>query len=171
MHRKMNDKTLRKLVFSALFAALTCCATMLRFPAGIGYIHAGDAVVLLGAFLLGPRWGAFAAGLGSAMADLLAGYALYVPATFIIKALMALAAAFILKRAAIKKTAVKAAAAGVVAELIMVAGYFCYDCFVLKYGLAALGDIPTNLIQAAFGVVAGVFLYNAISKSANFKEI
>lgn len=165
----MNDNTIRKLVYSALFAALTCCATMLRFPAGIGYIHAGDAVVLLGAFLLGPWWGAFTAGLGSALADLLSGYALYAPATFVIKALMALIAAFIIRKCGREKPARNAAGAAVVAEIIMIAGYFCYDCFVLKYGMAALGDIPTNLIQAVFGTVAGAALYGAVSKHAKIK--
>lgn len=55
----MKDNTIKKLVFAALFAALSCAATMvIRIPTPIGgYIHAGDAVVLLSAFLLGP-WGA-----------------------------------------------------------------------------------------------------------------
>lgn len=54
----MNDKTVKKLVFAALFAALCCVATMvIRIPTPIGgYIHAGDAVVLLAGFLLGPWW-------------------------------------------------------------------------------------------------------------------
>ena len=49
----MKDKTLKKLVFAALFAALACVATMvikIPTPTG-GYIHAGDAVVLLSAFI------------------------------------------------------------------------------------------------------------------------
>ena len=73
--RKMKDSTLKKLVFAALFAALSCVATMvikIPTPTG-GYIHAGDAVVLLSAFLLGPWWGAAAAGLGSCLADILSG--------------------------------------------------------------------------------------------------
>ena len=55
----MKDNTIKKLVFAALFAALSCAATMvIRIPTPIGgYIHAGDAVVLLSAFLLGPWWG------------------------------------------------------------------------------------------------------------------
>ena len=59
----MKDNTIKKLVFAALFAALSCAATMvIRIPTPIGgYIHAGDAVVLLSAFLLGPWWGAAAA--------------------------------------------------------------------------------------------------------------
>jgi len=159
------DTRIRKIVYSALFAALTCCATLLRFPAGLGYVHAGDAVVILGAFLLPPLWGALAAAIGSAMADLLCGYAIYAPASFVIKALMALCAALILRRAKIKKPALKAILAAVSAELIMAAGYFCYDCFVLRYGAAALGDIPTNLVQAVFGAVAGVLLYRALGKT------
>ena len=47
----MKDETIKKLVFAALFAALSCVATMvIRIPTPIGgYIHAGDAVVLLAA--------------------------------------------------------------------------------------------------------------------------
>ena len=51
----MKNKT-RMMILAALFAALSCVATMvIRIPTPIGgYIHAGDAVVLLSAFLLGP---------------------------------------------------------------------------------------------------------------------
>ena len=162
----MNDKMLRKLIFSALFAALCCGATMaLRFPTPIGgYIHAGDAVVLLGAFILGHVWGAFAAGLGSFLADLLSGYALYAPASFVVKALVALVAGAILKSEMFKNKTVLAVFAGALAELVMVGGYLFYDGVVLKYGLAALGDIPSNLIQAVFGVIAGAALYKALEK-------
>ena len=162
----MKDKMLRKLIFSALFAALCCGATMaLRFPTPIGgYIHAGDAVVLLGAFILGPVWGAFAAGLGSFLADLLSGYALYAPASFVVKALVALVAGAILKSEMFKNKTVLAVFAGALAELVMVGGYLFYDGVVLKYGLAALGDIPSNLIQAVFGVIAGAALYKALEK-------
>ncbi|MCF0138337.1 MAG: ECF transporter S component [Oscillospiraceae bacterium] len=162
---------MKKLVFSALFAALTCCATLLRFPAGIGYIHAGDAVVLLAAFLLDPLWGAFAAGLGSALADLLAGYALYAPASLVIKLLMALTAGLVLRKCPVKRETFKAVTAGVLAELIMLAGYFCFECFVLGYGAAALGSVPTNLIQAAFGVAAGVSLYGALAKYPGLADL
>ena len=68
--------TLRKMVLTALFAALTCVATMLiqiQMPATQGYVNIGDCFVLLGAWVLGPWFGAFAGGVGSALADLLAG--------------------------------------------------------------------------------------------------
>lgn len=90
-----SARQVRALVLTALLAAMACAATMaIRVPTPTGgYVNLGDAVVLLGAYLLGPGWGAAAAGIGSALADLLGGYPMYVPATLVIKAVMAALAA------------------------------------------------------------------------------
>ena len=56
----MNSKstvTLKKLVMAALFAALACVATMsikIPTPGTSGYIHPGDAIVILAGVVLGP---------------------------------------------------------------------------------------------------------------------
>ena len=50
------------MVTAALLAALTCAATMsVRIPTlGTGgYIHPGDALVILCGIILGPSWGFF----------------------------------------------------------------------------------------------------------------
>ena len=169
----MKDKTIRKLVFAALFAALSCVATMvIRIPTPIGgYIHAGDAVVLLSAFLLGPWWGAAAAGLGSGLADLIAGYGLYVPGTFAIKFIVALLAGFLLGCIFVKSPLARAIIAGVIGEIIMVLGYLAYEALVLGYGAAAVGGVPMNCIQGAFGVIAGAALYVALSKTKFFEAL
>ncbi len=163
----MKDNTIRKLVFAALFAALSCVATMvIRIPTPIGgYIHAGDAVVLLSAFLLGPWWGAAAAGLGSGLADLIAGYGLYVPGTFVIKFVVALLGGLVLRCKFIRALPVRAVTAGLVGEIFMVLGYLGYEAVVLGYGAAAVGGVPMNCIQGAFGVVAGAALFLALSKT------
>ena len=67
------NPNLKKTVMAALFAALACVATMsirIPTPGTGGYIHPGDAVVILSGIVLGPVWGLLAAGIGSAMADL-----------------------------------------------------------------------------------------------------
>ena len=98
----MENKT-KKIVMTALFAALACVATMsirIPTPGTSGYIHPGDAIVILAGIILGPAYGFLAAGIGSCLADLLGGYFVYVPITFAIKGLVALFAALAYKKIA-----------------------------------------------------------------------
>ena len=174
----MNSKVVSKIVLTALFAALVYVATsIIRYPTfgTQGYINIGDTIVLLSAWLIGGVYGALAAGIGSALADLLAQYVTYVPGTFIIKFLMALVAYLIFT--AFKKTNINKVVAyilsGVVAELIIVFGYFLYESTILGYGLAAAASIPSNAIQAgtclvigyiAIGVLEGAKVPNLLKK-------
>ncbi len=93
--------SVRMLALAGALAALSCAATLtvaVPTPTG-GYVNPGDAVVLLGAYVLGGGWGAAAGALGPALADLLGGYGIYAPATLVIKGLMALAAGKLYRRA------------------------------------------------------------------------
>ena len=58
-------------------------------PFGNGYIHLGDAMIFLSVLILGWKYGAVAAGFGSALADLLVGYAIWSPWTLFVKGIMA----------------------------------------------------------------------------------
>ena len=162
----MRDKKLLYTVMAALFAALVCVATVavrIPIPATQGYANLGDALVLLSAFFLGPLYGGLAAGVGSALADLFAGYALYAPGTAVIKGLCAVTAALLLRllRSRLRWAHIPAA---VVGECVMVGGYFLYESTLLGYGLAAAGSIPANAVQGAVGALAGVVLYQALRK-------
>ena len=77
----MKQTKLRTLILAAMFAALTCVATMIiHIPSPIGgYFNLGDCMVLLSAFVLGPVWGTAAGGIGSALADVICGYFIYAP--------------------------------------------------------------------------------------------
>ncbi len=160
------EKRTKELVWAGLFTALVAIATMsIRIPSVLGgYVNAGDAVVVLSAFLLGPAWGALAAGLGSALADIFASYVIYAPGTLVIKALMALTAGAILRSAKKKNHLPMAIFGSLLAEIIMIAGYFVYDAFILGYGLASAANIPGNCIQGAFGILAGTALFYALIK-------
>ena len=157
----VQKKSTKKLVITSLFSALCAVSTMVAFPVGFGYVNAGDMIVRLGAFTLSPVQAIAAAGIGSAMADLLLGYAAYAPATLLIKALMAAVAYFLSHR--LKKINTPAPIAvtlsAVCAELCMVFGYLGYEWTMLGYGSAALTSIPANLTQAAFGCVGGILFY------------
>ena len=161
----MNDKKIRRMVISALMAALVCVATMVvRIPTPTnGYVNLGDCFVLLCGWLLGPWYGGAAAGIGSMLTDLFAGYTSYVPGTFLIKGLDALVAALIFH--ALGRNTVAAIVSGVVGELIMVGGYFVYEALFLQYGVGAAVSIPGNLVQGAVGLVIGVVLLKIFQKA------
>lgn len=158
-------KHLQKLVLCAVFAALTCLATLvIQIPSPLsGFMNLGDALVLTSAVLLGPLYGTAAAGIGSCLADILSGYAVYAPATLVIKSLMALV--FCLLLHVIRRPRLLAALVGAVAaESVMVFGYFAYDAFFLGFGMGAAVGIPANLIQAVLGIVIAMFLIPLLKK-------
>lgn len=132
----MENQKVRKLVLSALMAALVYVATsIIQIPSPVnGYVNLGDCFVLLSGWLLGPWYGAAAAGIGSMLVDLLSGYGHYVPGTLIIKGLDALVAALIFRALGRGKTAMLVS--GIVGETIMVLGYFAYASMILGKGLA-----------------------------------
>ena len=167
----MRNQKVLKIVICAMFAALACVATMvIQFPSPMnGYVNLGDCVVLLGAFILGPVYGAAAGGIGSMLADIFSGYAHYAPGTLIIKAVMAFVAAIIFKQ--LKNKTLSSVLGAVAAEVIMVLGYFAYAGMLLGKGIAAAASITGNLVQAAVGIVVSVVLYFALEKSGALKKV
>lgn len=167
----MSDKKIRKLVISAMMAALTYIATMvIQIPSPMnGYVNLGDCFVLLSGWLLGPWYGGAAAGIGSMLTDLLSGYGYYAPGTFVIKGLDALVAALLFR--AMGRTSTAALVSGLVGETIMVAGYFAYAALLLGKGLGAAASIPGNLVQATMGLLIGFLLLKVLQKTRIAEKI
>ena len=162
----MHSKT-KKIVVASLMAALTCVATMIiKIPSPLeGYLNLGDCVVLVAGWMLSPAYGFLAAGLGSALADLLSGYAIYAPATFVIKGLMALAAFAVYKL--LQKRVGKFSArliGGVTAEVLMIAGYFVFEGFMYGFGPSVV-NIPANAVQGVAGIIVGLLLIKVFEKA------
>ncbi len=172
----MRNKKLQLLVMSALLAALVCAATaVIHIPSPMnGYVNLGDCFVLLCGWLLGPYFGFFAAGAGSALADLLLGYPHYIPGTFVIKGLMAVTA-WLLTKVLVKAFRGKVSAARIVsavgAEAVMVAGYFLYASLLLGKGLAAAASIPGNLIQGVCGAISSVLIMEIFDRTGLSEKI
>jgi len=161
-----NVTKLRKLAICGLMAAFVFVATQIRIPTAIGYINLGDGVILISSFILGPL-AFFPAAIGSALSDLIAGYAQYIIPTFIIKGLMGLAAGAYLRKATV--TVPQKILIGVIAEIIMVAGYFIFESLPFMYGVeAAAGSLFFNAIQgiAAVAIFVPVSSIPAIKKNS-----
>ncbi len=160
----MSQKRTQKLAFAALFAALTFAATWVSFPSPFGgNVNLGDCILLVAAWMPLEPWSIFACAIGASLTDLAAGYAIYAPATFVIKALMVLIAVLI-KRGMPKLPDIwRAILSGVAAELVMVFGYFVYEIFL--YGVAgAAFNIPFNLVQGGIAITAATILSFVLSR-------
>ena len=147
----------KKIALSGILTALVFVVTYLikiPIPSTEGYVNPGDSVILISAFILGP-YAAIPAAIGSALSDLLAGYAVYILPTFIIKGLVGLVAGLILKHGAGESVSFgRRLVAFTVAELIMVGGYFAFESMPFMYGVAAaLVSVPFNLIQGLAGML------------------
>lgn len=160
----MKSEQIKKLTLTGLMCAIVVIATMFAavpVPGVAGaYANAGDAAVYAAAYLLGAPWGVAAAAVGSGLADILIGSALYAPATFFIKGVMALIAAKTVRGKGGKWMLA-------VCGLVMTAGYFAYECLI--YGAeTAMISIPANLIQGIAGALLGSMAIRGID---SFKKM
>ena len=133
----------KKIAYTALFAALIAvCTAFIKFNTGInsGYLHFGDALIYFASCILPLPYAAAAAAIGGAIADIMAGAALWAPATAVIKALNVIP--FILN----KKIA------PVLSGVITVAGYFLAESILYSFESAVL-SVPFSLIQAVGSAV------------------
>ena len=162
-------KDLKFWVYGALLTALVAIGTMvINIPtvATQGYVNLGDGFIIISAFLLGPEMGFIAGGVGSALADLLKGYAIWIPWSLVIKGFVGVIAGYFTlnkNRGTFGKTL-----AFIVAEIWMVFGYFIASLVMFGYG-AAVASVPSNVMQGAAGVIVGVLL-SEVLKSVNLTK-
>jgi uncharacterized membrane protein len=151
----------RKITQAAMAAAVIFLVTWtvkLPIPGG-GYINLGDTVIYLSAFLFGGPAAAAAAALGSALADVAAGYVIYAPATFVIKGIMGLAAGLLCAGRRFPSYLL----ACILGGAIMTGGYALYELAVFG-GAYALANIPYNLIQWGGSAAIAAALYPAANR-------
>lgn len=163
----MKSDRIQKLTLAGAFAALTTVATLLiQIPSPTkGYINTGDVLVNLSAWILGPLFGGAAAGIGSALADLISGYTVYAPATLIIKAAMAAVSYFVFKRLSQKRKSFFALLAGAAAaESLMILGYAVFAGLLYGSLSSALLSVPENIIQGVFGAAVSVTVYEVLRR-------
>ena len=167
----MNHSTkisTRKIVFTALMAALTVAGSALRITipvdiAGTTSFHLGNIMCALGGILLGPWYGALAAGLGSAIYDMM--NPLYISEawiTFLTKAAYGLAAGAVIRVGKKPWTYFHATMATAAGALVYAALYLSKTCFysgMLLKGLpleAAALTVITKLPATTFNAVVAI---------------
>lgn len=163
-----SSEKVRLLVVTGLFASLVYVFTAyLHIPSGAGYTHAGDGIIYIAACILPAPYAAAAGAIGGALADGLSGYAVWIPATIVIKAVTAL---FFTRKT--EKILTLRNMCGIVPSLIVcITGYALYEGTVMTKGfslaaiLAALQQIPSYCIQVLASSLLFIITAAALDKT------
>lgn len=156
----------------AILTAVTAVFTLIiRIPIAPtrGYINLGDVAIYFTAFTLGPVTAMIAGGLGTALADVLAGYPQWALISFFIHGIQGFAVGTIMRRTrgqgpSIALPVARVLFAGTVGTLIMAGFYYLAGAAMSGFAAAAV-EIPGNIIQNAAGLFAGVLLTRTVSKA------
>ena len=150
----MRNNKVFKICLTGLFAAIIAVFTaFVKIPTGInsGYLHFGDSVVYLSGCILGP-FGLISSAIGGALADVLAGAAVWALPTAIIKALNCVP--FIVamkmyknKKGESKNVNVYTLVATVISAVITIGGYYIAEGLMYSFP-SALASVPFSIVQA-----------------------
>lgn len=144
----------KRLVLLAVVASLVLVATaFLKVPTPTGYVHLGDGVIYAAAVAFGPSFGAVSGAIGSTLADVLGGYFVWAPWTFVIKGV----AGWVIGRMGHGRPRRAQALAMATAGIWTVAGYAAGTA-VLYSPAAVLPEILGNIAQVGSGVAIGMVL-------------
>lgn len=154
----MKNKRTSLVVLSALLAAIiTVCTRFTAIPifGGQGYVHIGDAFVFLAAALLPAPYAMSATAIGAGLADLMAGYTMYILPTAIIKALMALMFYGCEKKE--KLISGRTFLSLLLGIIILVGGYYIAEVILYQSFISPLLGMVWNTAQGIFSAIAFIF--------------
>ncbi|KMT23295.1 ECF transporter S component [Clostridium cylindrosporum] len=144
----------------------------LPFASGGGLIHMGNVMVFVAAIVFGPRRGFIAAAFGMALFDVVSGWASYALITFISKGLMAYIAGTLAYTAGKQGKSVLFNSLGIIlGGLVMIAGYYIGEIFMLGSFVAPLANIPGNITQIVIGFVLGLPLASILKRYKYFSNM
>ena len=153
----------RQLTLTAMMTAFVFVATFVpKIPIPLGYAHLGDAAIFPAVMFFVRRVGILSGVIGSALADFLSGFPIWIVPTIFIKAAMAET----FWRLREKNFLLGLIAAG----LVMAAGYTLAGAILYDSLSAGLASTPGLLMEAAVNALAIVVLGAAIKNRGDGNE-
>ena len=150
MSKTTNRKKIEAISYTAVFTALVFVFTMLvnvKLPLGN---HLGNVPLFVCAIILGKKAGAVSGAVGMGLFDLISGWVLWAPFTFVIVGLMGYAVGKITEN---KKNISGYTLAFAVALVIKIVGYYVAEWIIYGNIVAPLQSAPGNIIQIVFASI------------------
>lgn len=152
----------QELCMTAVMTALVFLATFVpHIPIPLGYAHLGDAVIFLFALLLRRRDALFAACVGSALSDVLGGFALWALPTLVIKFLMV---EVVCRVAGSAPGTARTAAAFLASSLWMAAAYTAFGALLYASVAAGLASAPGLLMEGVVNTAVALLMLPALRR-------
>jgi uncharacterized membrane protein len=161
-----TDSKILLLALDGMFIALTLVATAfinVKLPliANGGLIHLGNVPLFIAAILYGKRTGAIAGAFGMGLFDLLSGWTLWAPFTFIIVGLMGYVIGSFTEK---HKNFLFTSIAIGIACIIKVIGYYIAEVILYHNYITPISSIPGNLIQIGLAAVIVLPIIDILKK-------
>lgn len=147
----------KDLTLTAIMSAFVFLATFIpKIPIPLGYAHLGDAAIFLAVIFCGRKIGILSGVIGSALADFLSGFPIWILSTILIKALEA--------EIFYKLSGKNFLAALITASLAMTIGYTIFGA--ILYGSLSVGltSTPGLLIKSAINIIVAIIFKNSFAK-------
>lgn len=153
--KSVNKVDVKGLTICAMCIALTYVATAfinIRLPiqANGGLVHLGNVPLFVAAVIFGKKTGCIAGAVGMGLFDLLSGWVMWAPFTFVIVGLMGLVVGLITEN---RNGFGWCVLAFVAALAIKLAGYYIAEGIIYGNWIAPATSIPGNVVQIVCGAV------------------
>lgn len=158
------------LVLSAMLITLVFVSTLflnikLPLAANGGLVHLGSAMLFIISILFGPKKGAIAGAFGMGLFDLVSGWTLWAPFTFLTRGLQA----YIIGKIAWSHNRNGQSTTFNILAIItslpfMLGGYYLCERVLYNSWIIPLASIPGNLVQNGVGLIVAIPVVIALKK-------
>lgn len=161
----------KDLVFTALLIALVFIATkfinfQLPFSLHGGLIHLGNTILFAAAIVFGPKKGAISGAFGMGLFDLVSGWVVWAPFTFVIRGLMGWMIGTIANRKGRNGDSFKwNIIAILLGSIWMISGYYISEVIIYGNWFTPLTAVPGDITQVIIGIILGIPLITALKKT------
>ncbi len=166
---KKSRSTAKMMVINAMFVALTLVCTMfvnIRLPimGNGGLIHLGNVPLFLAAIIYGKRSGAIAGAFGMGLFDLISGWTMWAPFTFVVVGAMGYTAGLISEK--MNARPIIANSVAIFAALIIkIVGYYFAEVILYQNWIVPFGSIPGNIMQVVLAAIIVLPVVGRIKKT------
>lgn len=156
---KVKELTRYALFIAIIFISTYMIQITLPLPGNGGLIHAGNIALFTIAIVFGKKYGAISGAVGMTLFDLVSGWTLWAPGTFVIR----FACGYVIGAIANSKgyngrSRNRNALAMLAGSIIIVAGYYLYQVILYKSWILAAGSIVGDIVQSVVGAAVTFIL-------------